>query len=359
MNYKTAIVNFEAFFIPKEDRFNVIMRDIQVAASNGCNSILGLMLADGFLFYDYDYSVLLENIKTESAKFGIEQIVLVPGICHDGNVPGFGIIKDFNYNLHLAYLSYKDNRHLLKPWNPNATKFLFLGGVPDRPNRINLMEKFYKSGLLKDAVWSFFKPWTTEQKVWCRNALSNYSDKEYNDFLDYCENKIDDMYLNSKEYGTSNANFDYNNCEWFKNPSWIDPQVFANTLLSVVSEGNSYKGHSSKFLTEKTWRVFAQRHPYILAANDEMMEYVKSLGFKTFNSSNDLDSIVESVKIFLEQRPDVTNDVEYNYKHFFKLGEENTQVLIDIQNMFNISSEEIDKWFNKTGFSHLIRKPNE
>ena len=54
--------------------------------------------------------------------------------------------------------------------------------------------------MLKDSVWSFFKPWTSEQESWCRQALIEYNDKEYNDFINYCESRIDNLYNDNKEY---------------------------------------------------------------------------------------------------------------------------------------------------------------
>lgn len=354
MNYKTSLVNFEVFFVPKEQRVSVIMKDIARAVDQGCDTIVGLMLADGFLFFDNDTAKLLITVEQEGRKLGIKNFILIPGIVPNLDVPGYEVIKTFNFNLHLAYLSYKDKRHLLQPWNQNADKFLFLGGVPNRPNRINLLEKFYKAGLLEHAVWSFFKPWTDEQADWCRKALPDYTDDEYNNFLNACENSIDDMYINSKEYGT-HTDFDFNGSTWFKDPAWIDPQVYANTLLSVVSEGQSAEESRSSFLTEKTWRVFAQRHPFILAGDYTMMKYVTSLGFKTFNKSCELDDVVSATRQFLELREDVTDAVEHNYNLFFKLGNSNSAVLDELKTKFNIEQADIDKWFNQTGFAHLIR----
>jgi hypothetical protein len=208
--------------------------------------------------------------------------------------------------------------------------------------------------MLKDSVWTFFKPWTSEQEHWCRSALSDYTDEEYAKFLDKCENSIDNMYETSKQYGT-HTDFDYNNSEWFKDPAWLDPSIFASTLFSVVSEGISYRGHRSNFLTEKTWRVFAHRHPFILAANEEMLQYVKELGFHTFNHSSNLDDIVQDTKEFLQTKPNVADKVEHNYNLFFELGKTNASILDEIQNKYNVDQSEIDKWFNKTGFPHLIR----
>lgn len=359
MNYKTAIVNFETFFIP--DALSVIMSDIKDAVDRGCDTILGLMLADGFLYTNNEQLDLLASIEQQSRLLGVKNLVLIPGIVPDMDIPGYEVIKIFNYNLHLAYLSYKNKRHLLYPWNPKADKFLFLGGVPNRPNRINLLEKFYKADLLKHAVWSFFKPWTDEQADWCRKALPDYTDDEYNNFLNACENSIDNMYEDSKEYSTNNK-FDYDNCQWFKDPAWIDPVVYTNTVVSVVSEGLLYGSYSSKFLTEKTWRVFAQRHPFILAGNSEMLEYIKSLGFKTFNTSTDLDGLVSETEIFLNSYKDCIDmlnaDIEHNYKQFFKLGSTNASVLDEIQIKFRLSNADMNQWFNKTGFAQLIRKTN-
>lgn len=366
MPYKTALVNFETFFKPEEQRHDIIMQDIKQAADAGCNIIVGLLLADGFLHCNNsEFFKLMEQIRVSSQELGITDLFLLPGMLPGLNVPGYTVLKSFDYNLHMAYSCYKDKMDFLLPWNNQASKFLFLGGVPDRANRIGLLKRFDKLGALDSMVFSFFAPWTPEQDAWCRKE---YADSDYDDFIKRCERSIDDVYSSSKEYGTS-SDYDWSK-GWVNDPAWIDPAVYDNTLFSVVSEGLPDAGLSSSFITEKTWRVFAQRHPFILAANREMTDYVKSLGFKTFDFYTSaplysyaepeqvrLDVIAENAQQFLSvchyHEDAIRADVEHNYQHFFMLGETNYFNLMTIKSNLNITDEDM-KWFKK-GFGHLIR----
>ena len=360
MKYKTSVINFESHFIPMEQRYDLIMQDVTQAVNCGSDTVIGLLLADGFLYSDSEFFELLNKVKNRSEQLGIKNLFLLPGMVQDVNVTGYSVIKNFDYNLHMAYQSYAPRKKLLKPWNTNSSKFLFLGGVPDRPNRIILLNKFYKANMLKDSVWSFFKPWTSEQESWCRQALIEYNDKEYNDFINYCESRIDNLYNDNKEYGLPGYTYDN---EWFSDPAWISPDIFSNTMLSVISEGYPLDAkQSSKFLTEKTWRVFAQRHPFILVANKEMIQYAESLDFEIFRSSDDLDKVVsytqDFLKLYKDNMPLINTMVEYNYNLFFQLGSANDSNLKSIKEHYNITDSDFDLWFNKKGFSHLIKETN-
>jgi hypothetical protein len=185
---------------------------------------------------------------------------------------------------------------------------------------------------------------------------------------------IDTLYESNNRFGLDD--YDYDN-GWFSDPAWIDPGIYTDTLFSVVSEGQPIDNRlDSRFLTEKTLRVFAQQHPYILAANPTMANYIKSLGFKLFDeymqypdylSEEDenlrLDLVVENTKQFLTAYKNnidsIQADVEHNYQQFLKIGEENQSKLNLIQNRYNVTPADMDKWFNKKGFSHLIRRHNE
>jgi hypothetical protein len=337
------IVNLETFWIPEDEQYSLLKREIGDA-----RSVLGLMLADGFIHNNP--GKLIEKISKEI------DLVIVPGLAP--NNTDYPKIIPFNFNLHTTYNSYKD-----KPTNSwkCSSKFLFLGGVPNRPNRIGLLNKFRLAGLLDNAEWTFFEPWTDEQEDWCRSYTCDYTE-----ILKLCRS-IDTVYETSKHYGTNpSAN------KWTSDTAWIDPHVFGNTTLSIVSEGVDSSDISSKYLTEKTYRVFVQQHPFLHASTPEMFDYIKELGFKTFEEymliknyaylpteEDRLTAIVENTKYFLENcsnhREAIQRDIQHNYRLFFTLAEENAKILNYIRDTFDITQSEIDKWFNQKGFGHLVR----
>jgi hypothetical protein len=343
---KTALVNFEMFFVPEEQQYDLIKKEI-----GDSTTVVGLMLADGFLHNNPGQ--LVEQLSKEV------DLYIIPGMAHEHSQ--YDKIIPFNFNLHTTYQTYKDKN--TNAWNSKSSKFLFLGGVPNRPNRIGLLNKFYKAGLMDQAEWSFFKPWTEEQENWCRSYIPNYEE-----LLTLCR-CIDNLYDLSKDYGTDPFN---STAEWTKNTSWIDPSTFNQTVFSVVSEGVGSTDLTTRYLTEKTYRVFVQRHPFIIAGTPAMFSYIKELGFKTFeeymsiphygyinNEDQRLDAIVENTQYFLNNYhkniDDINQDIEHNYKRFFELAGKNNTTLLYLQKQFNISQQEIDKWFNQKGFGHLVR----
>lgn len=344
---KTVLINFELFSHDESEHYDLIMQQIP-----DCDAVIGLLLADGLLYKKKPFFDMYQRLKDSHPT---KQFYLVAGMVGDDRT------INFDFNLNETYNSYKQTTTY--PWNPYSKKFLFLGGVPNRPNRILLLEKFYKKNMLAHAEWSFFKPWTEEQSTWCRTALQHYNDSEYEDFLNTCERSIDSVYLNSKEYGTSSDKKTY---DWCKDPAWIDPNIYNSTVLSVVSEGLPYNNDvSTRFMTEKMWRVFVQQHPFVLAGTNDMMDYIKSLGFKTFeqymrvpNYVEDLDAVVENTKGFLEDYPKhidkIKADCEYNYELFVNLAQKNLIQLSWMQQYFKIKQQDINHWFGQKGFAHLL-----
>jgi hypothetical protein len=211
MIYKAHIINFELLYVEDESA-NVatvlqdsILSELRYAVNNGFNAIVGLLLVDGFLYKNNEtFYSLLNVVNEECKKLKIEKVVLIAGMCenyqkilYNNNIP-FEIMF-FDFNLNMVYQSYKEKIHQLQGWNPDADKFLFLGGAPARHNRISLLYKLYTSGLLAKSEWSFFKPWELNDKQWCRDALSFIDDTEYNNFLNNCDRALDDKYSKSKE----------------------------------------------------------------------------------------------------------------------------------------------------------------
>jgi len=350
---KGKVINFEILHIDEEERRSRIIKQLESAKEQGYDIVYGLMLMDGFLY---------RNPETFPVDIDIK---LIAGMCeHPDHMY-------FNYYHNIVYNSFKDTR--LPAWSGKGNSFLFLGGVPSRANRINLLSKFYDKQMLDTAVWTFFPPWAEEDKTWCRNAVSYYTDNQYTKFLDDCDERIDDRYEDSKNYSRiSRQEWDKQdtyNQPWVKDLSWINPQVFADTVISVISEGNAYAPATNySFLTEKTWRAIAMRHPFVFAGYPEQFAYAKSMGLRTFeeymlikdyayitDEDTRLDAVVTNTKYFIEtykqHEEQIRLDTEHNYTVFSQLAKEENKFL----NSLAITEYDKTYWFGQTGFAHLLR----
>ncbi len=114
--------------------------------------------------------------KYQDTTQNLKNLYLIAGICEqyqqELNKRNLGYqILFWDYSVGCVWESYKDRLDQVLPWNSSAGRFLFLTGVPSRPNRIGLLSKFYDKKLLSKGSWSFFPPWTDEDKTWCREHL--------------------------------------------------------------------------------------------------------------------------------------------------------------------------------------------
>ena len=385
---RAKIINFELLCLNKndyteQDLSNETLTRIldQLRSTDGHDTLIGLLLLDGFTYKNNDlFLANMRIIQEEAKKLGYIKIILIAGMCEDFNhvLKAHGIdveIWFFDFWQNIIYESYKDRLGSLKPWNTSSEQFLFLGGVPSRTNRIVLLSKFYDAGIINDHVWSFFPPWVNNDKEWCRQALPNYSDKQYEQFLKDCTNSVDNMYNEAKDYsklqGTQLFNSEIYTHPWIQDPSYIDPTVFNNTMFSVVSEGNAYPpANDFKFLTEKTWRAVINCHPFIIAGYTEQTEYARQRGLRTFNQyfaitdydtiSDEharLDAVVTNTKYFLENFKDnaksIQDDIDHNYNLFFKVTDAHKNMFNTLKNEYQVSEQEIVKWFNNKSFVPL------
>ena len=358
----------------------LVKRDIDLAIKDGCNLIMGIYLLDGFLYLGTRYKkyiILLNDIIKYATSKGIKKIILVSG--QGEFIDALPVDTYFvDYNTRMLYNSYKHKLSLIPKYNDSYNKFLFLTGMPNRPNRIGLLSKYYDAGLLNDAKWSFFAPWTDADKSWCRNYLNYYSDSQYNKFLKDCEYSFDNKFKSAKPYygsyeGNTNIKMhDMVEAEWVQSPTYVDSSVYKDTWFSIVSEGPNYWADENRFVTEKLWRVFLHRHPFIFAGEPEQFKYIKYLGYKTFeeymlipeyayiqDENARLDAVVKNTRHLLNNKKIYINemhkDVEYNYNLFMQEIEDKNKLLNKFENKYGISRAEIDYYFNGLGYDRIIR----
>lgn len=329
----------------------------------GYDAIIGLLLIDGFLYkVNQEFKTFVEELAAKCKECNIPKLILVPGMCQQLTLPCD--ILFFDYNLNIVYNSYR--YEVVNKSNVDASKFLFLTGIPSRPNRIRLTYKLWKAGLLEHANWSFFKPWTEFDSITCRNLMSELSDTEYDTFMTTCENKIDNAYYDAKHYShASGADFVANRItetDFCKDPSWIDPSVFEQTAFSVISEGVNDPNLNTMFLSEKTWRTILNRHAFIFSGTPDMYNYAKSLGLnmfedfmliKDYGSIKDpeaqLDAVVTNTAYFLEHKheriKEIEEVIESNYVQMLKLVNKNYQVVETLKS-YGADAEILSKYFD-------------
>lgn len=363
-----------------------LIDEMKQAAADGYTKLVAVMLIDGLLLPTND--IMQEEskvLKEESRKLGIDTIVLVSG--HGGTyfpVPlYFDKVLATDYTLRFTYNSYKDalEKDALPKYKPTG-RFLFLGGVPSRLNRIGLAHQFYKEGLLTDktSTWTFFRPWNPSEDNDCRQYLSHISDEEYQEFLTYANRRVDDVYEYSKHFFSSDSvdSFwhDIVDHEWAKKPGYLDSSIFEDTSLSIISEGPNYWDHShnNDFVTEKFWRAVFHRHPFLFAGEIGQYLYMKKLGFKSFeeylpypdygilpNEQDRLNALVENTKFWLENEDrlakEIEKDVEYNFNLAMQHAQEQKEFIENLQKEYDLSPEDIDFYFNQTGYQNVIIKP--
>lgn len=110
------------------------------------------------------------------------------------------------------------------------------------------------------------------------------------------------------------------------NAEWYDQTYFSLVVESMLEKSNDYT-----FITEKSFKPIAYKHPYMIYGQAGTLKNLKILGFETYENLFDesydliqdknkrLDVIIENIKNFNQQPYDlITSDkLEHNHHLFF------------------------------------------
>jgi hypothetical protein len=126
-----------------------------------------------------------------------------------------------------------------------------------------------------------------------------------------------------------------------------DPRLYDESAVSVICETSErWGGWSSEFITEKTYRTIANRHPFVMQGSPGILKYLKTKGYKTFDKLIDEsydDSKEENIEI-VEKVVDVGIDlckkipnnlnliqeiVDHNYNNLVEVGNNETKKLLE------------------------------
>jgi hypothetical protein len=201
-------------------------------------------------------------------------------------------------------------------WNPDADRYLFLTGKPHKINRAGLLYKLRQQDLLKQCNYSFFM----HQGIWqqTKNILPELSDAEFVEFITQHQRSPDNVTPTMQTHNLHYGGIPY------------DCEMYSDSLFRLVSEtGMTY---TPPWLSEKTYLTILNNQPFVIAGDVNSCQYLKTLGFETFdtifeipsydkilNIPERLDAVVEHVKQWLNGNFDqirVAEMIEHNYHQF-------------------------------------------
>jgi hypothetical protein len=217
-------------------------------------------------------------------------------------------------------------------WSKDREKFLFLTGKPDKPNRIRLLWKFDRAGLLDQAIWSLFVP--PDVLASCQPLLPEISTLQLQEFVQKNSRSPD---LTDDIPGLLSGSLHY--CGF---P--FDVRMYEQSLFHVVSE--TLFDNQRPWITEKTWLALVNHLPFIMAGNTNTLLYLRQIyDLRTFEnylprpdydkimqSDARLDAIVENSKYWLDHIADrfqeITEDIKHNHRRAMVIMQEN-QIMIE------------------------------
>jgi len=207
-------------------------------------------------------------------------------------------------------------------WNPNADRYLFLTGNPNRINRAGLLGLLQHHDLLGRCDWSFFAH--QKLKTASEDLFAKFCKDDFDSIVQRQTRSPDNIRPTMQPYSLHYGGIPYNE------------QIFSQALFRLISETSMTEVRP--WLTEKTWITVLNRTPFVIAGDRFSCDHMRSMGFEAFdtmfdipsydNLSNEIDrmhAVVQHVQQWLSGNYDadiVSAAVEHNYQHFVKTAQE-------------------------------------
>lgn len=250
-----------------------------------------IVFADQSESFAADFLIAVNNIITtliNEYNYNIDKFIIVTGALPvKENIIKYKELCEIN-NWHRCAIRFINSfetmvkQHIDYSYIDDAKKshlFLFLNGKM-RLDRIYFLLNLEKNNLLDKCLYSLFankdelKNFTSIQKFWIKI-------KHLIPLIDQIE---------APKYLTLVPNNGNYPAPFLKK----DADIFKSTYISLISETVFFKYLNAKnndiyhphldgiFLTEKTYRAIAYRHPFIMASRPHTLTALKDMGYKTF-----------------------------------------------------------------------------
>jgi hypothetical protein len=173
-------------------------------------------------------------------------------------------------NTQSKILPTSDQQIAYKVENANSIKLYNAFQKRPRPHRIWLFNKLYEHGLIDDGINSM-------NAFGCQNG---YYDGKFPDVELYNSYRhLLPMYPRINLEDNKKIGFEGPLGDLFEQD--LNHQATLDTWISVISEASF--AENTCFISEKTFKPIANRHPFIMYGNKHSLRYLRELGYKTFD----------------------------------------------------------------------------
>jgi hypothetical protein len=175
-------------------------------------------------------------------------------------------VNNFNYFFDQYLHDINPNWNLLEEKTTKEKKFITLNHR-ERKHRIDLYDFMKNNSLLKNSFYSFL--WNKDQNLGIEKNIHH----------DFKLQTINDYNLSLK-----NISFNKMKNYFLNDDLWTNQQMinfFKKSYIYIITE-RDYSNHCI-FVTEKIYKSFLYKIPFILIGNPFTLKYLKSQGFKTFS----------------------------------------------------------------------------
>lgn len=204
-------------------------------------------------------------------------------------------------------------------WNSQAEHMLFLTGKPDRPNRVRLLWKLHRAGLLPQTLWSFFG-----QGALFENIQSQVPEESADDLR---------RLMLKWERNLDNIQVHYRGDSMHGTPWPQDPAIYQQSLFRLISESwyPAENRLAHPIYTEKTCMTLMNSVPWLMAGEPGLCKYLESLGFDSFQWALALpyDHVVDP-----ETRMDI---IVINAQHWLTRQFDTNQMALSVQANWHVA----------------------
>jgi hypothetical protein len=201
-------------------------------------------------------------------------------------------------------------------WYPEHGRSLMLIGKAEKANRLPLLRQLLN--LTGDLDYSLHMNHSIMAAA--RRLLPELQEDEYYDWCNNVCKSLDPIDIELQDGSSNYVGFPY------------DAGIYRSRCVSIIPETN-YANIETIIMSEKTWRTMVNKHPFIMASVPGTLEYLRSLGFRTFeqylihpdydqytDDDTRLAAVVSNATHFMENRlshvAGINADIEHNYQMF-------------------------------------------
>jgi len=200
------------------------------------------------------------------------------------------------------YLNTKKDKFFLS-YNKNCTRL----------HRIKFMLWLIKTGIINDTLYSLLIKNPKSNEI-ISNYSSDISFRELVGLWKYYE-EYENLGFNVLDW-----NYNENKDDVYSNTTYTSYQHYASTIFNIITETTHDK--FSLNLTEKSFKAFANCHPFIIIGDLRINKKLEEFGFKLYD---DL--------------------IDYSFDSIYDDTQRLNRVLIEIKRIYNLGSEYILNWY--------------